>query len=532
MTGATKGTPRPIIGKRAKMPPLKRLSLSKIDELMRTWQTEIQVQEMIIEGAAEGDNTAEPTQRIRELGRWLDVALEEKERKIAGKKRKGAPKKKEEWQPSVGFVAPGGEIVETIYDPEDHKSQYAVYDPSTGKIAVVERFRIGEVDYKPAQDKAVAEGVVLLPTGVGDLLDTSDLVSQIEAFLHKYVDFGEERPFFATLSCYYVLLTWVYDCFAVIPYMRALGPPGVGKTRYLKTMAAMCYRATNLGGASSVAFLRRYIETYRGTTWLNEGDFRKGSDMHDQVIKVINLGYEADAMMGVMEAQKDKNWQAELFNVFSPKLIATRERFRDNAAESRCITHKFQETKRLGIALSVPPLKGWEEPRPIRNCLLRWRFEHHDSARLATPYALKAGVEARLQQLMNPMEAVMQDDPVALDNLHAFMDDYQEELRESRATEGAALVLQAMIACRENGDPLTYPNILHHFVADKKPRPQWVGRIVHDQLRLKTTRKGKIRSTVVLCDSSQLATLCDRWGVEPPENWPESAHPEQERLAL
>jgi len=68
MTGATKGTPRPIIGKRAKMPPLKRLSLSKIDELMRTWQTEIQVQEMIIEGAAEGDNTAEPTQRIRELG--------------------------------------------------------------------------------------------------------------------------------------------------------------------------------------------------------------------------------------------------------------------------------------------------------------------------------------------------------------------------------------------------------------------------------------------------------------------------------
>ena len=43
----------------------------------------------------------------------------------------------------------------------------------------------------------------------------AQLVVDIRAFIHRYVDFGES---FENVGTHYVLLTWLYDAFNKLPY--------------------------------------------------------------------------------------------------------------------------------------------------------------------------------------------------------------------------------------------------------------------------------------------------------------------------
>jgi len=50
--------------------------------------------------------------------------------------------------------------------------------------------------------------VVLLPTHIGVYFSEQELVEEIKAFLHTYLDIN---PFYENVVAYYVLMTWVFD---------------------------------------------------------------------------------------------------------------------------------------------------------------------------------------------------------------------------------------------------------------------------------------------------------------------------------
>jgi len=134
--------------------------------------------------------------------------------------------------PTISRVFDDGTLVELVYDPEKATTAFAVHRPD-GSAAIEPSFLAptGEqlVPYS-AKNNLISTGCVLLPSDIGDFGDKGDLVVEIQAFLHRYVDLS---PLFEEGAAHYVLLTWVYDAFSDLGYLRLRGEWGSGKTRAL-----------------------------------------------------------------------------------------------------------------------------------------------------------------------------------------------------------------------------------------------------------------------------------------------------------
>ncbi len=77
-----------------------------------------------------------------------------------------------------------------------------------------------------ATNNLLATRCVLLPSAVCESASKADLLDAIRAYLHRYVDLS---PVFADIAAYYILLTWVYDAFNELPYLRFRGEYGTGE---------------------------------------------------------------------------------------------------------------------------------------------------------------------------------------------------------------------------------------------------------------------------------------------------------------
>src|SRR5437868_7678103 len=87
----------------------------------------------------------------------------------------------------------------------------------------------------------------------------------------------------------YVLLTWVYDRFNELPYLRLRGDYGTGKTRFLLTLCSICYKPIFASGASSVSPLFHMLDRFGGTLIIDEADFRFSDEKAD-LTKILNNG--------------------------------------------------------------------------------------------------------------------------------------------------------------------------------------------------------------------------------------------------
>ncbi|MCJ7445898.1 MAG: hypothetical protein MUO26_15490 [Methanotrichaceae archaeon] len=71
---------------------------------------------------------------------------------------------------------------------------------------------------------------VILPEHPESYGTLSSLAKEIELHLHKWLDVS---PLYEKIASYYVVFTWVFDRVNSLPYLRALGDTGTGKSRFL-----------------------------------------------------------------------------------------------------------------------------------------------------------------------------------------------------------------------------------------------------------------------------------------------------------
>src|SRR5271154_4136663 len=121
-------------------------------------------------------------------------------------------------------------LVELVYDSSRRETGLAV--SRFGGLSNIERevrIETGEllVPYS-ATNNLIANECVLLPSRPEHFGSKVDLVADIAAFIHSYVDLS---PAFERIAGQFVLLTWVHDAFGELPYLRFLGDYGCGKTR-------------------------------------------------------------------------------------------------------------------------------------------------------------------------------------------------------------------------------------------------------------------------------------------------------------
>src|SRR5207249_1905287 len=246
-----------------------------------------------------------------------------------------------------------------------------------------------------ANNNLIQNDVVLLPSEPGEYGSEEELVREVQTFIHRYVDVS---PLFEKIASYYVLLSWVYDAFNELPYLRFRGDYGSGKTRALITVGSLCYKPIFASGASTVSPLFRILDSFRGTLIIDEGDFRF-SDERAEIIKILNNGNATGFPVLRSEPSDRKGeFNPRAYAVFGPKLVATRGFFQDRALESRCLTEEMGQTRlREDIPINMPA-NHKEEALALRNKLLMFRFRNARRCGVAE-VEVDRTIEPRLNQV-------------------------------------------------------------------------------------------------------------------------------------
>lgn len=381
----------------------------------------------------------------------------------------------------------------------------------------------------PASMGLIEKRVVLFPERAEAYGTTKALIATVQDFLHRYLDID---PFYEKLAAYYVLLSWLYDCFETLPYLRALGDYGTGKSRFLQTIGVLCYRPMFVSGASTVSPIFRLIDMFKGTLIIDEADFTN-SDAEAEIIKILNVGYYKGGV--VLRAEKDQNSDYDEYwpsakDVYGPKILATRRPFTDRATESRCLTKRMTTARPRP---EIPFILGkpfWAEATTIRNQLLRYRLDHHREIVIDHSLA-DHSVEPRLNQVTMALKSIV-DDPAMRQDIDTFIRAYNDVLINDRQMTVAAIIIQAIAAIHWMRDPLDIlgedrrdlsmkgiavkaQEIINEIDPDTRVNPKLVSKTLTEDLGL--TRRGKhprTRRDVLIVDENDLLTLMARYGIE------------------
>lgn len=316
------------------------------------------------------------------------------------------------------------QIIETIYDPIHEQTQFAIYENNSVHYADFVKTNNDEFFPLDAKSDIVRKSIVLLPSLPSEYGTEAELLAEVKTFIHKYVDIS---PMFEQIASYYVLFSWVYDRFYETPYLRAIGDFGSGKSRFIQTIGSLCYKPIFTGGATTTAPIFRILDEVRGTLVLDEADLR-ASDMTNDIVKILNMGYQKGG--SVLRMQGKELLETKAYDVFGPKIIATRETFADKALESRFLIEEMgRGTLRKDIPRNLRD-EFYEEACKLRNKLLMWRFRnyHKDFSFDETPIE---GIHPRLHQIIVPLLAIIESKEMK-ESLKDFMRNYNEELIADR----------------------------------------------------------------------------------------------------
>jgi hypothetical protein len=360
---------------------------------------------------------------------------------------------KPEYSHRGGIVLPDG-FVETLSN-----GKYLVWRNGVTERRTSWPMEQGQVSCPP-DHRMVKERVILLADKPSPYGTQQELFYEIKSFLHRYIDIPS---FWEDLLGHYALMTWVYDAFQSLPYIRFLGEFATGKTRMLEVVRELCYRSAMANGAASNASIFRIIDEWRGTFALDEADFSKSAEWSD-ITKILNCGYKQGNPVLRAEGNAAHSYSARAFYVFGPKILSTRRRFDDPALESRCLTcHTTERSLRPDVPLDLPP-KFFDEARALRNELLQWRFDNFTRFQNAASVE-RVGGDLRLNQITGPLDVVASSEEFRAE-LREFKSSYSSSERSQRP---AAMVLDAIKAIwdarlpKERPKPILLTAIVQHY---------------------------------------------------------------------
>jgi hypothetical protein len=311
--------------------------------------------------------------------------------------------------PTISRVLADGTLIELVFDANEGTTAFAVCPPS-GTPALADRFAMpdGEVlmPYAPINN-LLTSGCVLLPSAIGEMGSKADLLADLKTFIDRYVSL---TPEFLDIATHDLLLSWVYDAFNEVPYLRLSGEFGSGKTRALLVLGSLAHKGFFASGASTVSPIFHVSHEFGGTLVLDEADLRF-SDATADLVKILNNG----TMKGLPVLRTMTNRYRELnpqaFRVFGPKIVAMRQGFRDEALESRFLTENMDLCQmRSDVPVHLPDSMKFEA-HALRNRLLSWRFAARHEVRIDSTRGVP-GLSPRGDQMALPLLSLVDDTAV------------------------------------------------------------------------------------------------------------------------
>ena len=418
--------------------------------------------------------------------------------------------------PTASAVLDDGTIVEMVFRPELRRTGFAIY--SAGRWTLQDAIDLGpDARLLPfsANNNLIKNEVVLLPSEPRIYGSEAQLVADIRAFIHRYVDFGE---LFENVATHYVLLSWLYDAFNELPYLRLRGDYGSGKTRALLTIGSLCYKGFFASGASTVSPIFHTLDAFRGTLIFDEADFRF-SDERAEIVKILNNGNVSGlpVLRTMMNRQREFNPQA--FQVFGPKIVATRGSYEDKGLESRFLTEEMGSRKlRPDIPINLPE-RFKEEARELRNKLLLYRFHRRHEVKLDESLA-DPNIEPRLNQILLPLMSVVADEKLRSE-LRSMAQEAQLNLVADRGLLVEAQVLEILAELIAGSQRPVIPvaditiGLIERYGKeyDRPITNCWVGSILRKRLNIRTYKSHGVY-VVPIQERSKIELLCTRYGIK------------------
>ncbi len=397
--------------------------------------------------------------------------------------------KKKVGDPIVSRVLPDGRLIELGYDAKNNRTQLIVGQGE--KWSALDKLQYGNqllIPYSP-KNNLIRHNVVLLPTEPEPYDSQEQLISEIRAYLRRYVDLPED---FETVAAYYALFTWVYDRFNEVPYLRLTGDFGTGKTRFLLVLGSIVYKPMFASGASTISPIFHGLDSFRGTLVMDEADFRF-SDEKSDVVKILNNGNVAGFPILRCQANDNKEFSPKAFNVFGPKIVATRGHYEDPALESRFITcNSSGRSLRSDIPINLEE-KYKDEAQRLRNKLLAYRLRKWSDVAIKPELRVR-NLESRVNQIFLPILSIIQDNQ-SLFQIVRFAVRSHETIRSYREIAPEKRISEIISELQDNtSDPISVGLIADEFrrrhSEDFRNRitNKWIGSLLRTKLHLRTRK--------------------------------------------
>lgn len=342
----------------------------------------------------------------------------------------------------------------------DGKPWYYIYHRKDGTMQYEdESYSLHWVEYIPLEPQStyIKSQCLIFPSDLAPYENIEALLGEISQYVYRYCDV---TPVFGRIVPYFVLLTYLYEDFYEIPYLRVIWDYGSGKSRFLRVVWNICYNPIIANGGTSLSSLFRMIEISKWTLVLDEADFQF-SDTTNEIIKLLNNGFAK--WNPILRADGD-NFEPRAYDVYCPKIIGGRFEFRDKATESRCINETMKRTQRTDIPLNLTETFD-RESESLRNKLYQFRYDYQ--GKIAIQEERIAWLEWRLNQILNPILSIIKsigkkDD---YENIIAYFQWRQKEIREERKFSIEGMIF-AIIQEKESKN---FPNVYYsHILADLK----------------------------------------------------------------
>ena len=407
----------------------------------------------------------------------------------------------------------GEKLIETIYAPRMQKTALGVWDRGTFSAPNSYPNGNNEVLKPPSPSTSlIRHNVVLFPSFAEDYGSQSDLICSIRSFIHRYVDLEAD---FEIVAAHYVLLSWVYDRFRAVPYLRIIGDFGSGKSRFLAVVGSICYKPFFASGSSTLSPIFYTLDQYRGTLILDEGDLKFSGETADMV-KVLNNGNTQGFPVLRSEISKDGVYSPRAFKVFGPKIIATRGSYSDPALESRMITYRAKAGQVRGDIPTSLPESFETEAENLRNQLLIYRFKNwHTLEPDQNNSALSA---SRSGQVFHSLMIVTVDEEAKAAILR-LAEKAKQSLKFSYAFRPEEHLLKIIRELSNSTDkPLSVQSIAskyrekHGSDHTGPVTNKWVGGILRNRLHLSTQKRSGVY-VIAPSDKRRLEALFERYGL-------------------
>jgi len=388
-------------------------------------------------------------------------------------------------------------LYEMVFDRDTNKTSFTKISRDGTIECLLEEVGIEGKKYRPLPPdyNLVDKDVILFPSVATEYQSEEEILKEIQTFIHKYLDISEV---FEQIATYYVLFTWMFDKFNEVPYLRAIGDFGSGKSRFIQAIGILCYKPVFTGGATTPSPIFRIVNEVHGTLIIDEADF-KFSDMTSEIVKILNTGYQRG--MPVLRSEGKGTFEVKAYDVFCPKIVATRETFSDKALESRFLVEEMGAGKLRADIPRTLDESFYKEAENIRNKLLMWRLKNYFEP-IERRHDLIEGIHPRLNQIVMPLLSIIKDEAIR-EHLKTFIVKYNTDLVADRGLSWESDIVFAVLKLEYElkVHEITVKQITDEVnreidISDDTLQARKVGWYLRSKLQLKPykTRKGFVLS--------------------------------------